>query len=907
MHSESSESLKYVVAAQEAVPSQRNASIGEAVFEQVAQEWYIFDAATEELLYYNKSAQKRLEHALYEAGCPNPIEAIFPWSPTFTRTFERHAAQLRKHHSGQYQLITSETDPLSREQLQASLQAIAWEHEPAILLIVQSPAGHLFEQLQHEQQLNEELEAQEAELQDTLQQKTALVQTLSESKSYFKMITETVVDGISVHDRAGRYIYATPSWCEVLGLDTEEVVGRYAYDFIDKRDQQKVEEYSHALVLQGHSPKVRWRCHTKNNGTIWIESVSKAFKNEQDGREQLFIVASNRVVNEEIKLSRQLEQYSGLLEALQDSLGSPFFAVDQQFRYLYFNRTHKEVIKQMYGVDIREGLDVRVVLNKFPAPLREDAISYLRRAFQGERFSVTASYGEPARYFETFHYPLHSQKGKLMGAAILAYDRTEFITANMQAKAEAKRNEDILASIDEGMFFTDREMVFQYINPKGLEILHREKAEDLIGQNVWEAFPEAVGSAFQKYYTQALQTGQSTSFESYYPPLKIWFKVTAYPSEQGLSVYYRDITAEKLQLERIARNEQLISSINRNIKEALFRVQKGMLVYVNQAFLNMTGYTDTETVYSMTLQEFFKSPDALTNAVESLLEGTNTKEAEIEVSRKDGSTFWALITVSLINEEDGGIIIDGAMRDVTESKKYRERLEQQNSELKHLNRELDQFVYSVSHDLRAPIASSLGLIELAEMEDSVEGLKDYCRLQGKSLKKLDVLIGDIIDYSRNNRQGVTQETFNVEKMINSIFEQYNYLPESNKISKFVQIEGNKLVTTDKRRVQMVLRNLISNALNYSAFWKEDQYTKVLVQVTKEMLHIQVADNGVGISPEHLNKVFGMFFRAYPEKKGSGLGLYIVKEAVEKLNGQVGVESRLGEGTSFTVKIPLQQQ
>lgn len=235
------------------------------------------------------------------------------------------------------------------------------------------------------------------------------------------------------------------------------------------------------------------------------------------------------------------------------------------------------------------------------------------------------------------------------------------------------------------------------------------------------------------------------------------------------------------------------------------------------------------------------------------------------------------------------------------------QLESQNRELVKVNNELDRFVYRVSHDLRAPLASVLGLITISKQETDLDKVKEYLELKEKSVVKLDHFIQDIINLSKNARSEMICEEINFQEVILDIFEEHSYSEQALVIDKQADIQQPVTFYSDKDRLKIVLNNIISNAIRYSNSSQQQPFVRVSVRLENAALLptrviIEVSDNGQGIAAEHIEKIFNMFYRASSEKSGTGLGLYIVKETVEKLNGTVRVSSELGKGTAFTIEL-----
>lgn len=228
-------------------------------------------------------------------------------------------------------------------------------------------------------------------------------------------------------------------------------------------------------------------------------------------------------------------------------------------------------------------------------------------------------------------------------------------------------------------------------------------------------------------------------------------------------------------------------------------------------------------------------------------------------------------------------------------------VEKRNRELRKLNSELDRFVYSASHDLRAPLASILGLIAVARLDKS-NNVEEYLNLIEKSIHKLDGFIRDIIDFSRNSRLELHTESINFESMVHEIIDELKYMDERGLIRKIVEVNGSGNFYTDRKRLAIILRNLISNAYKYHNPYNDDNFVHVIVKYSSHEATITVADSGIGISEEHLSNIFKMFYRANENNNGSGLGLYIVKETVDKLKGNITVRSIPNQGSTFELKL-----
>ncbi|MBS1747941.1 MAG: sensor histidine kinase [Bacteroidetes bacterium] len=231
------------------------------------------------------------------------------------------------------------------------------------------------------------------------------------------------------------------------------------------------------------------------------------------------------------------------------------------------------------------------------------------------------------------------------------------------------------------------------------------------------------------------------------------------------------------------------------------------------------------------------------------------------------------------------------------------QVQEKNEELNKINHELDIFVNRTSHDLRAPLSSITGITYIMEGETNVATLHDYALLQQRTLQRMDDLINDIIDYSKNKRLQLTLGEVDFEKLINCSLEDHSHIKNADKVKVNVNILQHKKFITDERRLNTVINNLLSNALKYADVTKPSPYIDIKISVNEHEANIEVKDNGIGIDEMHLEKIFTMFYRATSSSNGSGLGLYIIKQTVEKLGGHITLHSKKGAGTSMKVVIP----
>ncbi|MDB4922151.1 HAMP domain-containing sensor histidine kinase [Mucilaginibacter sp.] len=228
---------------------------------------------------------------------------------------------------------------------------------------------------------------------------------------------------------------------------------------------------------------------------------------------------------------------------------------------------------------------------------------------------------------------------------------------------------------------------------------------------------------------------------------------------------------------------------------------------------------------------------------------------------------------------------------------------EQNEDLQVINAGLDKFVFNVTHDLRSPLMALIGLIALIDEERDPVQIKSYTLMMKESLEKQDHFIKEMLIFIKSKHSGLIKEECSLTSIIDTIIAQNYYRNGGKAVHIYKEMELNK-IDSDALKLHVILNNLVSNSIKYSDSKKEEQWVKIKTYRHGTTAIIEVEDNGLGIRENDQQRIFDKFYMSGNNKHSSGMGLYLVKDAVTQMNGHVEVKSEPGLYSKFTISIPF---
>ncbi len=484
-----------------------------------------------------------------------------------------------------------------------------------------------------------------------------------------------------------------------------------------------------------------------------------------------------------------------------------------------------------------------------------------------------------------------------------------------------------LENITDGFFTLDRQWRFTFVNSEAERLLQKNR-EQLLGVTIWEAFPGSEESKFGIEYHRAVKEQGKVSFEAYYPGLELWSRVSAYPTPEGLAVYFQDVTETHRKEHQLRLLETCVSHMNDMvlITEAEPQDEPGpRIVFANEAFVSHTGYSLDEVLGRS--PRFLQGPKTQRqelDRVRAAMKRWRQVRVELINYTKSGEEFWVEMDLVPIADAQGWYTHWVAVqRDVTERKQAEaERarmleLEQETKIAELSNRAKSKFLATMSHEIRTPINGILGMTEVLQESSLKYDQEEVVEVISDSAKSLLAIVDDILDFSKIEAGKLELEasSFSLFKVVKSVARMLDRVAENHSVelTLFTDPRLPDGVEGDELRLRQILLNLLSNALKFSR--REDAGGRVALQVylleqdaEEVLVEFRVVDNGIGMTEETLGRLFSPFVQADASTTrhygGTGLGLTITRNLVELMKGDIKVASQRGVGSEFRVRLPF---
>jgi PAS domain S-box-containing protein len=528
--------------------------------------------------------------------------------------------------------------------------------------------------------------------------------------------------------------------------------------------------------------------------------------------------------------------------------------------------------------------------------------------------------GFEERYWKPLNTPILSAAGEVEYIVHRVEDATDLV--RLKRAAGNLHATDILESIAEGFFSLDREWRFDYVNREGEIILGRGRAE-LIGRAIWEAYPGLIGSPFEPIYRDAMDLRVPRTITGFFPDHDRWYEVHTYPAPGGLCAYFRNVTeAKRGEAEREGlvagseRQKRIYETALDNTPDLVYVFDREhRFIYANHALLTMWGRTWDEAVGKTCLELGYEPWHAEMHdrEIEQVVATRKPIRGEVPFVGTGGRRVYDYIFVPVVGPQGDVVAVAGTTRDVTERKHNEQAILEQADRLADADRAKDEFLATLAHELRnplAPLRNSLYLLRGAGGADPKSARVH--EMMERQVNHLVRLVDDLLELSRISRGtfALRKERVDVAAIVRNAVETIAPLLESARHTLTVTLPEEPLwLEGDPVRLAQILANLLDNAAKYTP---DGGVIAVEARAEGAMAAIAVRDNGAGIMPEALPRMFEMFSRgeraSVRGQGGLGIGLALARRLAQMHGGSLDARSEgPGEGSEFTVRIPIAAQ
>jgi len=716
---------------------------------------------------------------------------------------------------------------------------------------------------------------------------------LKETESRYKILVERIYDLVFEVDYQGIINNVIGNAKDVLNKSGLTLIGKR---FIDCAYVEDVKILQNNMSEESANCEIRFEI--KGKELHWFDVSIESFKDHNNKDLRIIILKD---IHDKKKILKKIRESESLYRSLTENIQDIIIRIDKDLDVVYLNTVARMQLFENKFIQNLKDLNI----NQSAREKIFASIKKVKHTLKPDQYEVKLVRQGKAVFYNWTIIPEFNDHSEFFSFLIVARNVTPFVIA----KHEITKLYNIIEQSTNSIIITDRHGNIEYVNST-VEELSGFNQYELLGKNPRIFKTENTSPAEYHKLWQTISSGDTwkgTLCNKKKNGEIFWEYAIISPIKNfdGQIINYlavkENITHQKIIEESLRSNQE---KLNLTLEAAhvgtwVINIPESIIFWDDQV-VKLCGY-NVEELAKGNLNNLINiihpdDVDRVTDVFKQSLNSYNTLDIEFKVITKLGLTKHVFAKGQIIRNETGEPIrMDGISMDITSQKTIEDNL-------KLRNEELNQFVYKVSHDLRAPLASIRGIIELEKLQNKNKSQFKYVHLIEDRISNLDQFMRNILSHSRNLNTSVKYKLIDFKRITNDCFKELEFLRNALSIKRIVKISGSTFYS-DESRLFEIFRNLISNSIKYLDYDKTEPFIKITIKSDTSKVVITFEDNGVGIDPELQRYIFDMFYRANEKSDGSGIGLYIVKQAVEKLNGSIDVKSKKGESTRFLVTIP----
>lgn len=609
-----------------------------------------------------------------------------------------------------------------------------------------------------------------------------------------------------------------------------------------------------------------------------------------------------------------------------DLSGVMFLGIDTKGIVTLVNKKTCEI----FGYKESEMLGKNWFDNYIPDQYKNEIINLSKELLSGKVYKneyhknpILTKNGEE-RIIHWHNVPDRDKNGNITGFLCSGEDITERKKAEKILKDSEEKFSILLKNISDFVFLIDPEIRVITLNRAACELIG-DKEENIIGKHISEIFPAHISEIYEKRLRYVFDTSESKTIDSILEirDLKLFINTGLNPildksgKVSAVIGVSRDISENKSAKEALHKSEKKYKNIIDNLTDIYYRADaKGKIIMVSPSAIKTFGYSSMDEIIGNSLEILYQNPNERAGFVALLKKTGKVKNYRTVLYKKDRSELYVETTANILLDSNGNYTgVEGIVRDITDRKKAEQTLKENEQKMRKLNAEKDKFFSIIAHDLKNPLNLMLGFSDLLIRnfdKYNNQKKKEYINIIQQSVQNTYKLLENLLLWSRAQR-GIIDfypENRNLFLLCAKTTELLIQSAENKSITLSNQIPEDIYVEADENMFLTILRNLISNAIKFTP--KSGKITIKAHSITDKNKHsyaeICVEDSGIGIAKETMAHLFtiseNVSTKGTENEAGTGLGLMLCKEFVEKHGGKIRVESEVGKGSKFIFTLPL---
>ena len=738
---------------------------------------------------------------------------------------------------------------------------------------------------------------------------------LHQEKNLLQSLLDNIPDSIYFKDKENKFILVNKAKASHSNVKPDEMKGKTDSDFLSKKDTTKIHKDDNEIIKTG-KPIINKteELSDKQGKQKWI-SVTKIPRYDNKGN-IIGTMGISRDITDLKIIENNLRTSEKRYKSLFETAIYPIIILDEKGAFLDVNKqvtkllgyTKKELIGKQFG---KVGLVSKKSLDKtqknFKNRMKGKKINpYEIKVVTKDKKEIPA---------EVNASPI-IENNKPVGDLVILRDLREKCNREIAEKGlieSEKKFREIFNATGDFLLYLDPKGNILDVNKKTLEIINLKK-QDIIGKNIktlkkffteknmekhHSSIKEAVTNNEVREYESELKTIDGLKYQFLFSTdlIKKQNKTTA------ILLRGRDITQRQRAWDELVKLEEKYRVLAETSADGVITIDAlGRLTYVNPSFEVICGRRKSQIL--ATLLRSYLSDDSIYLFQQVLIDIRKKHEkienVELELNHSDNKTIPIEVNIAPLKKDNKFAGVICTVRDITERKKVEE-------ELKKSERLRTEFMNIAAHELKSPVTPIKGYLDLIISDKKApKQVRDWAKISLRNSERLLRLVNDILDVSRldTDTMRFNMEKLNPVEILEEIAEDMKPAIEKKGLEFIVHIPGNlSPVIRDRYRLSQVFKNLLGNAIKFT----DNGSIALVVKEEDDSIKISVEDSGIGISNEELKKVFTKFYQAYTgddrKNEGTGLGLFICKQIVEKHKGKIWAESNIPRGSTFRIKIP----